>query len=342
MAGCPSLHASEPGLLTVATRSVPPFAFQDAAGDWQGIAITLWEQSLAEAGMRSRYVEVSLDEMVQGIADGHFDAAVGALSVTPQREILFDFSHPFYRTGLGVAVRQEDGGSWWAVARSFASPRFLAVVAALLGLLAFVGAVVWLLERRKNGQFPGDPVRGIGSGLWWSSVTMTTVGYGDKAPITPAGRAVALVWMFASLIIVSTITASLTTALTLDALSSTVEAEGDLARVRTGTIADSTSQERLQRKGIGHQAYPDADSALQALVAGRIDAVVYDRPLLRYRVRTDHPDTLQVLKLSFEPQDYAIGLPTGSALREGLNQGLLRFGRGPDWEALLQRYLGDD
>ena len=80
---------------------------------------------------------------------------------------------------------------------------------------------------------------------------------------------------------------------------------------------------------------------MTALAAGELDAVVYDRPLLRYRVRNDFSDALQVAAFEFEPQDYAIGLPQGSRLREEINRHLLVHGRGDEWEALLRRYLGE-
>lgn len=334
-------HAVDGEPLTVATRAVPPFAFTDQAGRWRGIAIELWERVGAELGIDSEYVEVDLDETMAGTASGRFDAAVGALSVTSEREIQFNFTHPFYRTGLGIAVQQDESGGWRAIAKGLVSPRFLAVVAALLVLLALVGAVVWLLERRRNAQFPENPTEGIGAGLWWSSVTMTTVGYGDKAPITLGGRIVGLIWMFASVILISTITASITTALTVDALSSLLSSEEDLASVRTGSVEDSTSARRLRRKGVNFEPYADLDAAMDALAAGKLDAVVYDEPLLRYRVRTEYAGKLHVLDLRFEPQDYAIGLPNDSPWREGVNRLLLKHGRGDAWDALLTRYLGD-
>ena len=328
--------------LNVATRSVPPFAYQDADGTWRGIAIELWERIADTIGVSSRYVEVSLDEMLKGTAAGRFDAAVGALSVTPEREAAFDFSHPFYRTGLGIAVARDDDDGWWSMLGGLASPRFLGGVAALLLLLAVVGAAVWLFERRRNTQFPRDPVCGIGAGLWWSSVTMTTVGYGDKAPVTFGGRVLGLIWMFASVILISMITAGLTTALTLDALSDKVASEDDLGKVRTATVANSTSARRLLSRGISFSAFDDLGAAMQALAAGEFDAVVYDRPLLRYRVRTLYPERLRVLNITFEPQDYAIGLPPDSALREKVNRQLLAHSRGNTWEALVMRYLGTE
>ena len=225
--------------VNVVTRSVPPFAFQDAEGKWRGIAIDLFERIADDLGMEYQYqVADTLDDMLDGVSTGRYSLAVGALSVTAQREELFDFSHPYFQTGLGIVVPASSGPSWLRMWKAMISPEFLKAVGGLLALLTFVGALVWLAERRRNAdQFPEDAARGIGAGLWWSSVTMTTVGYGDKSPETFGGRLIALIWMFVSVIIISTVTASLTTALTVDALSSAVQGEEDLARARTGMAA---------------------------------------------------------------------------------------------------------
>ena len=112
--------------------------------------------------------------------------------------------------------------------------------------------------------------------------------------------------------------------------------------LRTGTVASSTSERRLERKGVRFKGFEDARAALAALARGDLDAVVYDRPLLRYLVRTEFAGQLQVLSISFEPQDYAIGLRSGDPRREAINRSLLQHGRGAEWDALLLRHLGSE
>ncbi len=78
----------------------------------------------------------------------------------------------------------------------------------LLGLFALVlaagGCGIFLLERGRNPQFEG-----VGDGLWWSIVTLTTIGYGDKYPVTGAGRVLAAIVMLAGLGTVGTVTAKI-------------------------------------------------------------------------------------------------------------------------------------
>ena len=50
---------------------------------------------------------------------------------------------------------------------------------------------------------------------------------------------------------------------------------------------------------------------------------------------------LRVVPRVFEPQDYAIALRQGSALREPVNQVLLDKTASADWQDLLYRYLGE-
>src|SRR5262249_23458438 len=64
----------------------------------------------------------------------------------------------------------------------------LRIVGGLLALLAVVGTIFWIIERRSNPDFSGKQIHGWGSGVWLSIVTMTTVGYGDKAPRALGGE----------------------------------------------------------------------------------------------------------------------------------------------------------
>ena len=50
-------------------------------------------------------------------------------------------------------------------------------------------------------------IEGFGDALWWSAATITTVGYGDIAPVTFTGRAIALVTMVVGISTFAVVTA---------------------------------------------------------------------------------------------------------------------------------------
>ena len=337
-----TLTATEaPDVMTIATRDVPPFAMRDASGHWHGISIELWRTIATELGMEYRFREMGLKEMLAAVERKEVDAAVAGLTITGEREKRMDFTHPFLSSGLGIAVRTDTGSGWLAVSQRFLSAQFLRVIASLLGLLLLVGILVWLFERRHNPQFGGPPTAGIGAGLWWSAVTMTTVGYGDKAPQTPAGRMVAMIWMFAGIIIISSFTAAIATALTIGELGGKVQGKSDLPRARIGTVADTTSAQYLTRARLKFRAQPSLEDALGDLIGGTADAVVYDKPILSYQIHRQLDDQVRILPARFERQDYGIALPPGSPNREAINQVLLKSLRDPAWEELLFQYLGE-
>jgi len=328
-------------VLRVGTTTAPPFALKGEDGDWHGISIQLWRELAADLGLDFELQERSFTELLEGVEDGSLDAGMAAITITSDREVAMDFTHAFYATGLGIAVPYEGKAqAWLKAAERFLTLEFLYVIGALLVIMFIAGILVWLFERRRNPEMFGGPAaEGIGSGFWWSVVTMHTVGYGDKAPKTLGGRAVALLWMFTSIVILASVTAAITSSLTISELGGPVTGYSDLKRVRVGTVEGTSGAAFLEAKDIVAAGYSGSEAGLQALADGEIDAFVQDAPIMMYLVNKDFRGRLQVLPQIFARQYYGIALSSGSDLREPLSRAILRYIRTEDWQALLERYL---
>jgi ABC-type amino acid transport substrate-binding protein len=341
LSGGSASAAEEATRLTVGVKEAPPFAIKREDGHWEGMTIDLWRNISDTAGIDYEFRELSLDELLGALDDATIDVGLGAITVTSPRERLFDFSHPFFSTGTGVAVLERGGGGWRGFLMRLVSGDFLRALGTLTGVLLVAGCLVWLLERRRNAeQFGGSRAEGIGSGFWWAAVTMTTVGYGDKAPRTGGGRLVALVWMFFSVIAISGFTAHIASTLTVSRLESIVRDASDLRKVRVMSIPGTTSSSYLEDRGISFTQVASPAAALGALARGQADAVVYDAPILEYLVNVDWQGVLRVLPFTLQRQDYAIAFPTGSPRREQVNRALIQEITTPRWGDALRRYLG--
>jgi polar amino acid transport system substrate-binding protein len=218
--------------------------------------------------------------------------------------------------------------------------KFGKLIGALMAVLLVIGILMWIAERRRNEQFGGSPAHGIGAGLWWSAVTMTTVGYGDKAPVTFPGRVLGLFWMFAAILIISSFTASIASALTVNQLSTAVAGPNDLPKVKVGTIDPSQGARYLQRRHLAFKGYTSTAAAVDALAKGEVDAVVYEAPLLQYEIKKRGDAGLQVLDGTFDNHGYALVLKLNSPIRKAVNLALLQYTTSEEWSAVLARYLG--
>jgi len=337
---CDAAFAESRGLV-VGVREVAPFVMREPDGSLDGMSIRLWRSIAADLGVQYEFRETTLSGMLEGLRNGSLDVAAAALTVTPEREQAFDFSHPFYTSGLGIAVPHSSAG-WWPMTTAVFSWRFVQAMGTLVAVLLVAGVLVWLLERRANPQhFGGKVHEGIGSGFWWSAVTMTTVGYGDKAPVTAAGRTVAIVWMFASVITISGFTAAIASVFTIHQLGSRVQGPNDLHGLTVATVPGSTSAEYLAEKRMKVRDFEGPRDAMRAVASGEVDAAVYDAPIMRYLANGEFAGQVDVLPVTFRRQDYALGLRVGSPLREELNRALLRYINSPAWEETRYRFLGD-
>lgn len=76
------------------------------------------------------------------------------------------------------------------------------------------GFITWLLETWCNPDEFSRPLwRGWFEGFWWSFISMTTVGYGDKTPRSIPGRLFAVVWILMGITLFGILTGLLTSAI---------------------------------------------------------------------------------------------------------------------------------
>lgn len=68
-----------------------------------------------------------------------------------------------------------------------------------------LGSLVYYIEQSSTDQ----NIKTLGDGIWWGIVTILTVGYGDRFPVTMAGRIVAGFLMIAGVVSIALVTAKI-------------------------------------------------------------------------------------------------------------------------------------
>lgn len=326
--------------LVVGTRIAPPFSMKDDDGTWHGISIDLWRHVAERLHLRYRIEDRgSVQELLNAMTAGQIDVAVAALTVTAERRKRMDFTQPFFETGLGVAVPRNGLVAWLPVLRTFLSYRFLQAISALLSIALLVGLLIWIFERRENEHYSGGAVRGFVAGAWWSAIAMTQGGAAQQGPRSTPGRAVAVVWMIASVVAIWVFIAGMTSALTTQRLLGVIRDSNDLRAARVGAVGDSSTIGFLNEQRIAFQPYRSVEDGLRAAQSGQIDAFVYDRPLLAWMLQHGFP-RLDLGPVTFDAQNYAIALPLGSTLRDALDVEILTALDSQWWRQTQFRYLG--
>ncbi len=312
--------------LIVSTKVFKPLVYR-VNGELVGFSIDFLKVLAEELGVEYELqVTESIGELLKSVEEGVADIAIAGISITAEREEEVDFSHSYFDAGLQILVLKTSDSSFLSAIRSLYFPLIMKVVVALFLVILVMAHLVWLAERKKNTkQFPESYVKGVWEGFWWAAVTLTTVGYGDKAPQGVAGRLLGLFWMFVGILLVSYFTASVTTQLTVSRLEGEISQPNDLVGRHVATLRGSTSEKFLEKIRARVRPFDDFEDAVAALEAGQVEALVYDAPVLIYYANHEGSSSCRLAGAIFDHQSYGIAIAHGSPLRETVNRALLRL-----------------
>ncbi|WP_265459194.1 amino acid ABC transporter substrate-binding protein/permease [Enterococcus sp. HY326] len=86
----------------------PPFEFQNDSGDYVGIDIELLAAIAEEEDFTYDLRPMGFDPSVQGVQAGQLDGMIAGMSVTEERQQVFDFSDTYFDSGIQMAVLGDD------------------------------------------------------------------------------------------------------------------------------------------------------------------------------------------------------------------------------------------
>ncbi len=327
--------------LLVGYTTAPPFIVQE--GELlEGINIWLWERTAADLNLNYKLVPMGFREMLDALKSGEIDVSINPLTVTSERSKAFEFTNSYYAAHSTIAISEATAfEKLTGFLKNFFNQDFLKGLAVLLFIIFWFGLLGWYFERKQNPEHFRNSGSGIWDGMWWSAVTLTTVGYGDKAPKTKMGKITALVLMFGGLLFISGLTASIASSLTVNQLSGSPEGFMAFKERKVGTIDNSGAMEYLNKHFFKDvNGYSGVVPGLQDLKDGNITAFMYDEPILKYRIQEDAElMNLQILPVKFDVQFYAFGIATKWAeLEKEISQQILSITETQEWEVVLNEF----
>ncbi len=233
--------------LRVAVYDVPPDGSVEPDGSIDGVSVDLWRRAAEAMGRDYRLLPVhEMEAILEGLERKDYDAAIGAITITPARLARVDFSYPAHRSGVAVAVRKDNGPLAAFQAYGAVVAELSPLIALTFALLIAMGVAMWIAERPMRKLNHESAVASLRDGVYWAVVTMTTVGYGDKTPKTAGGRMIAILWMLVSVALISILSTSIISKMTAERVASGLRlTEADLGGKRLAAVAHSSGAEWL-------------------------------------------------------------------------------------------------
>ncbi|SDE96154.1 amino acid ABC transporter substrate-binding protein, PAAT family [Pricia antarctica] len=334
-----SAQTNKDSTLRVGFAGSEPFVM--VSDEAQGIAPDIWKEIAFNAELDYEFSPfASINDGIAAIQSGELDALIGPITINSQRAQNISFSQPFFDTEMGILAPVMEQTLWDRIKPLFSTNFLIAVISFLL-LLTFVGLIFWLVEGRKYPEEYGNkPSKGIGSGIWLALVTMTTVGYGDMAPKTPAGRVVIGSWMIISLIMATSFIAGIATTLSLTGRSEKTITE--LGQLEGKKVAVPNYKKMLDNfKAVGGTPITvnNVEEGYKLLTDDGVDALVYDIVPLEYIANKAPQADFKLSKRNINPQHYGFVFPLKSELRHTVNLEILKLKESGDIDQIITGYV---
>uniref|UniRef100_A0A8C6Q5W5 Glutamate receptor n=1 Tax=Nothobranchius furzeri TaxID=105023 RepID=A0A8C6Q5W5_NOTFU len=323
---------------------------------------------VADSKYGSQLPNGSWNGMIGDLINKRADLAVSAITITPERENVVDFSKRYLDYSVGILLRKPEEK---INIFSLFAPFDLAVWACIAAAIPVVGVLIFLLNRLQSlrssssQNAPGQLSNDVGSGTLHSAIWIVYGAFvqqgGGSAVGSVALRIVMGSWWLFTLIVCSSYTANLAAYLTVSRMDHAIRSFQDLARqndVDYGTVRDSAVYDYFRNKGINPLEQDSTYAELWRTISksNGMDysvsspsegirkakktpyAFLWDMAVLEYTALTDDDCTVTVTGSSVSSKGYGIAMQHGSPYRDLFSQKILELQEKGDLDIMKQKW----
>lgn len=329
--------------IRVGIAEFPPLVMAEK-GRFHGFEIDLWEAIAADLHLTFAYEKHPFQELLPLITQKKIDVALAGITITEEREKHMDFSHATLNSGLLISVNANRNIPRFFKTLGSVFLEDKMVKSAALGLFIFIVLVanlLWWFEK-DAGTFSASYIPGLFEAMWFSVVTVSTVGFGDFFPHTWFGRIVTIGIIFGGAVGFGLVVAQVSAFLAVKHIKGDISSSRDLRGKTVATVAGSLSEQALHKTLAKVVSVLEVKQAYQKLQNESVDAVVIDAPAAIYYEQMDQGNRVMTVGELFEKQRYGFALREGSPLREGVNRAILKLIESGTYRHLYKKWFGED
>ncbi|XP_040898541.1 glutamate receptor ionotropic, delta-2 [Toxotes jaculatrix] len=291
------------------------------------------------------------------------DVGLSALTITPERESVVDFTTRYMDYSVGVLLRKAE-----RTVDMFAclAPFDLSLWACIAGTVLLVGILVYLLNWLNPPRLPMGSVSSttLYNSMWF--VYGSFVQQGGEVPYTTlATRMMMGVWWMFALIVISSYTANLAAFLTITRIENSIQSLQDLSKqteLPYGTVLDSAVYDQVRSKamnpferdpmysqmwrminrtGGGDNNVEESKEGIRKVKYGRF-GFVWDAAVLEYVANNDEDCSFYTVSNSAPDRGYGIAMQHGSPYRDIFSQRILELQQNGDMDILKLKWWPKD
>lgn len=337
----PSLAFAEEKILKVGVALGEPFVISQN-NEFTGIAVDTWKLIADEQNLKYQLISAGehIDDAVSKLAEGQFDVLIGPIVPTYERNLLVDFMQPYYLNKIGMVVALKQIDFLNAMNSIFNDTVSIALIIFFFSTILYFH-IFWYCERKKNPNVPQSYKDGMIKTFWLHTLDIDL----GKIPAFTVTKTSRFFWLFLLTLFFSSITAAITSALTIALSDQYVNYNSldDFKNKKVTAVLATAPFKIAKDAGLNIIPVNDREEAFKLLVKGEVVAYVDYYPTAEYYLsQHELAQKLIMAHVTIKRDTFAFALPINSPLRHPLNVKLSSHQRYGLVKAICEKYFGEN